>query len=470
MKKTTILRSVFLLISSSMVLAFISMWFTFKGSVAATPAPESKSQEQIMDRLQSSDRIVENNSTSTSKRLESVPLNNPNVQTSDALDQNTFYSVADSTIFQGYPSLNLGSVVDMWAGYDEYLDPPGQIVRSLIFFDISSLPSNQNILGATLRIYLVESWDYPDTSRTISTYRIASNWAEHNVTWNNTPAFGEDYGSQSILPSAFDWHDYDMTNLVRSWYDGTYNNYGIMLRGPEVSGLDSSWRSFGTRESDYVPELVIQYETNISPPIIAGLPDQELLVDTNLDNAIDLWVHTNDSEDVDADLSFTINNSPNSSAGVSIDSNRYIDINPSTGWTGVTNVEIEVTDTDGLSDTDSFQVEVISGPSNSPPTIAGLPDRELPVNTNLNNAIDLWAYTNDTEDADAALSFTLNNSPNPGVGVSIDSNRYIDISPSPGWIGITNVAIEVMDTGGYSDIDSFQVEVIGARIFLPIVK
>jgi hypothetical protein len=97
--------------------------------------------------------------------------------------------------------------------------------------------------------------------------------------------------------------------------------------------------------------------------------------------------------------------------------------------------------------------------TNSPPTISGLPDQTLPVNTNLDNAIDLWAYANDAESADSELTFTIDNTPDPSAGVSIDSNRYIDINPTPGWTGQTNITIRVTDPGGLSDTDTFRVEV-----------
>ena len=288
---------------------------------------------------------------------------------SGAVDQQTFYSIADATVLQGYPTANAGNVMDMWAGYDEYLDPNGEIVRSLVRFDITGLPPDHEITEATLRLYLVGSWDYPDTSRTITTYRITSSWSESSVTWNNKPSYGGAHGSASIESGEWDWYEFDVTDLVSAWYDGTYTNHGIMLRGPEVSGDDSSWRAFGTRESSTVPELVVTYGTS-TPPTISGLPDQTLEANTSLDKAIDLWAYASDDESPDSDLDFTIDNTPEPNAGVSIDSNRYIDINPATDWTGQTNVTIRVTDPDGLSDTDSFQVEVT--PPQVPPTITSL--------------------------------------------------------------------------------------------------
>jgi hypothetical protein len=193
--------------------------------------------------------------------LEEAPLPSEVEEPSvGALDQQTFYAIADATVLQGYPSQNLGSAEDMWAGYDEYLEPDGRIARSLVEFDIASLPPDIDITEATLRVYLVGYWDYPDTSRTIRTYRITSSWSESNVTWNNRPGYGSAYGSRSIVSGAWGWYEFDVTNLVSAWYDGTYTNHGVMLRGPETSGLDSSWRSFGTRESPYTPQLVIDQQ------------------------------------------------------------------------------------------------------------------------------------------------------------------------------------------------------------------
>jgi len=155
-------------------------------------------------------------------------------------DQQTFYAIADATVLQGHPSQNLGSTIDMWAGYDEYLNPDGQIARSLIKFDITSLLPGAEIIDAQLGVRLVDCWDYPDTSRVIRTYRITFNWLEDSLTWDTGPAYGEAYGSRSIVSCVLGWYDFDVTNLVRGWQDGTYTNYGVMLRGPELSGSDAS--------------------------------------------------------------------------------------------------------------------------------------------------------------------------------------------------------------------------------------
>lgn len=183
-----------------------------------------------------------------------------------ALSQQTFLATADAIVLQGYASQNLGNTTDMWCGYDDSLNPDGQIVRCLIKFNITSLPSNQTLTKATLRVRLVNSYDFPNRSRTVTTYRITSNWSENSINWNNKPGYGSAYGSKSIVHGAWDWYEFDVTNLVRAWYNGTYTNYGIMLRGPEFSGSDSSWRGFSTREGPFTPQLIVEYATPPNPP------------------------------------------------------------------------------------------------------------------------------------------------------------------------------------------------------------
>ncbi|HQE93372.1 MAG TPA: S8 family serine peptidase [Anaerolineae bacterium] len=192
--------------------------------------------------------------------------------------------VGDACILQGYPSNNAGTTSDMWAGYDDLLNPDAQIVRSLLRFDLSEIPAYASINSAVLRVFYVGYYDYENYSRTITSYRISSNWSETSVTWNTAPTIGEAYGSVPLIANAtqFGWYSIDVTNLVRGWVNGTLPNYGVMLRGPEHSGSDSSWRSFATKEagSSYAPYLQITYPTMVATeekpdtviPVIGHIP------------------------------------------------------------------------------------------------------------------------------------------------------------------------------------------------------
>lgn len=202
----------------------------------------------------------------------------------------TFLSEADTFVVQGYPSLNFGHTSFMWAGYDDSQDPDGQIVRSLVRFDVSRIPAGATVRRATLRLWLTNSWDYPDRTRTIRAYRAAGPWSENDVTWNNAPSPGEAYGEANIPWTVNAWYDFDVTALVQAWANGNYENHGIMIRGPEHSGSDSSWREFSTKEGAEAPQLVVDYEFALQPPIIAvDTPPDGAVIQTGTEVSISGW-------------------------------------------------------------------------------------------------------------------------------------------------------------------------------------
>jgi hypothetical protein len=163
-------------------------------------------------------------------------------------------------ILEGHPGANAGATSDMCTGYDDGMDPNGRIVRSLIKFDLSSLPTNAAVQSAKLRAYYMGYWDYPNHVRTVTAYRITGDWTESGVTWDNKPSPGTAYGSVDI-PANDDWgwRELDVRDLVQSWVNGSIANQGVMLRGPEASGADSSYPVFHTRKGPYPPQLVINY-------------------------------------------------------------------------------------------------------------------------------------------------------------------------------------------------------------------
>jgi hypothetical protein len=173
--------------------------------------------------------------------------------------QRTLYAIEDATVISGFPSENFGDTIDMWAGRDKLHG--AEICRSLVWFDLSSIPTNATINSATLRLSLYY-WQDRDSGRqrSVTTYRAKGDWDEDTVTWNSSPSYGEAYGSESV-GTTFTWYEFNVTNLVRKWVSGDASNFGIMLRGDESEGV----RGFYTSESQYDPELVIDYTVPADP-------------------------------------------------------------------------------------------------------------------------------------------------------------------------------------------------------------
>ncbi len=111
------------------------------------------------------------------------------------------------------------------------------------------------------------------------------------------------------------------------------------------------------------------------------------------------------------------------------------------------------------------------GAVNTAPTLAGLPDQVVAIDKSKDNAIDLWAYASDGQSPVDALTFAIVGTPAPNAGISLDSNRYIDITPAAGWTGETEVTIQATDPGDMSITDTFSVSVLELEmVYLPLAQ
>jgi len=107
--------------------------------------------------------------------------------------------------------------------------------------------------------------------------------------------------------------------------------------------------------------------------------------------------------------------------------------------------------------------------TNTAPNISDLPDRIVGINGTADDAIDLWAFASDAQTPVNELTFSIANAPDPNAGVTIDSNRYIDVMPAADWSGETNVTIQVSDPGGMHDTDTFLAKVTELTyVYLPL--
>jgi C1A family cysteine protease len=190
-----------------------------------------------------------------------------NVQQVTVFPPSSFDAVADAAIYRGDRGTNYGSYPEMYVGYGKKdcfgLSEDYKESRSLIRFDLSSIPAGTPIGSASLHLRLGGYCCYEGHAgpRTVTVYRADDSWSESSVTWSSRPAYSEAYGSASVLlePEQWVWYSFDVTDLVRGWVDGTWANQGIVVRAPEGSGDDFAWMQFYTRESSRKPYLDITY-------------------------------------------------------------------------------------------------------------------------------------------------------------------------------------------------------------------
>jgi hypothetical protein len=87
-----------------------------------------------------------------------------------------------------------------------------------------------DVTSATMYVYVSQA-----SSHEVFLHRITSDWDEATVTWTN---FGGAYAAGvegSFTATATGWYSVDVTGLVQSWMDGTYDNFGILLEQGDLN-------------------------------------------------------------------------------------------------------------------------------------------------------------------------------------------------------------------------------------------
>jgi hypothetical protein len=174
-------------------------------------------------------------------------------------------STADTCVNSDFPNNNYGTIDKM----DVYTDAT-QSVRSLVKFDLSSIPPGSTINQAYLLLYVI-TYDGNPASRTYVANRITKDWIETQATWNdyktssNWAAPGGDFTTDGAAstPGAINgnWLTWTVTDIVKAWIEGGQSNYGFFIKD-SAEGTGDTFVGFNTREyseSDLRPVLKVDW-------------------------------------------------------------------------------------------------------------------------------------------------------------------------------------------------------------------
>jgi hypothetical protein len=187
----------------------------------------------------------------------------------------------DTWVYALMPTWNFGAGVYTRTGlaFDEGKED-NYAARTYIEFDLSSLPAGVEIDSAVFSIYEYSCYEsetgHECVTEDYAIYRVLSAWNEGNKTgtvgdlgeiyWTTQPLFDSTaYGQRSVSldpndPYKEQWLDFDITYLVRKWYDGIETNYGMVLKQVDETTVSmfhantSDWTTASER-----PKLTIKY-------------------------------------------------------------------------------------------------------------------------------------------------------------------------------------------------------------------
>ncbi|MDA2922332.1 DNRLRE domain-containing protein [Patescibacteria group bacterium AH-259-L07] len=178
-------------------------------------------------------------------------------------DEVTLYTSRDSYMRQGQSTANYGTDVQIQI----YPRDIGYNRRGFIWFNLSSIPDGSTITSATL--YLREAQTYGVT-RTVAIHRMTQNWTEGGVTWstydgiNAWSSGGGDYDTTSTATAivswtgVLKWDSWDVTAGVSDFINGTYPNYGWLIKDSNEDTSEAYW-FFDSREAANQPYLIVNY-------------------------------------------------------------------------------------------------------------------------------------------------------------------------------------------------------------------
>ena len=162
---------------------------------------------------------------------------------------------ADSYVNEGMADSNFGSDDTIYLGKTS----DGKNDYLYIRFDLSSIPSNAQIIYAKLSIYRSDTGSNP-TGKTVKIYRVTEDWNESDITWNNQPNSVSVETDSATIPSGQTWLEFNVTGDVQGFVNGSYDNYGWVIKCSDCPDDSEAWfRSKEYSEADYHPKLEIIY-------------------------------------------------------------------------------------------------------------------------------------------------------------------------------------------------------------------
>jgi TGF-beta propeptide len=164
---------------------------------------------------------------------------------------NRYEASADAVVRSDNPNTNFGTQPWLFT----YGSGPGfdVVMRSLIAFDLTTIPTGASIQGAFLNVRMV---DQAGVDFSVEVHEVLEAWSETGVTWNNKPAVKSNIEA-SLDFQGYTWWRFDVTALIRRWVAAPGTNHGLLLKeNPEViQPNNGAFARFDSREATDRPYL-----------------------------------------------------------------------------------------------------------------------------------------------------------------------------------------------------------------------
>ena len=222
-----------------------------------------------------------------------------------------FSASMDTYINQDHPSNNYGTDNDL----DVRSQSGSKNKRTLVAFDLSSLPAGITIQSAILKLYVNNA---PPGTRNYEAHRITASWTEGGANWNNSASAFDAAATATTSISSNGTSTWDVTTDVSAFYAGSFSNYGWLIKDANEDNSSAKEITFTSRDdgshSTQHPVLEVVYTL---PPPTTGT----LVVIKNV-------VNDNGGTATSSDFTINVNSSsstPSTFSGSSLGTNVTVD-------------------------------------------------------------------------------------------------------------------------------------------------
>jgi len=159
--------------------------------------------------------------------------------------------VRDTSIQKNLPTQGVGGSGELVVGVAGSAEA---VTRSLLFFDLGSIPNDVVIESAILEFYQTDA----AYTKTVNVHKLTQGFTD-STNWNTHPSF-EEMPSASFLSMGYGnvQVSVDIKNLVQRWVNGEAN-YGLMLKLEDESILNTIRHFQSFENTGQKPTLTIQY-------------------------------------------------------------------------------------------------------------------------------------------------------------------------------------------------------------------
>ncbi|GAA1589570.1 hypothetical protein GCM10009789_49020 [Kribbella sancticallisti] len=143
----------------------------------------------------------------------------------------------DAMVDSGAPTTNYGGITGLYAGTTAAAKR-----RSLLKFDISSIPAGATVDAAQLKLYFDQSFETNANAVQLEARQAASAWTESTVNWNST--VNTTLGSLAYNMSYVDDSHTHNTSMVGAWLPGTSavaDGGGYKYQNDAATGSTFTW-------------------------------------------------------------------------------------------------------------------------------------------------------------------------------------------------------------------------------------